>query len=274
MEMIICLTETFFHTSFLYERLKKHQILWVARNERNLDKSVLSDVHAELSRKSNLTDKDLNILRRAYNGLSLSEEYLAKIYGVPSLHAMSSTFLIDTQNLSEDFLIEHQEEIKKYSPDGAIIFLDVILGRYWLDFFKNRIVNAHSAVLPFARGMYAIEQTAALGISNEMENAAGATIHYVDSGIDTGAIIKSEKIKNLWMKESIWAVKGESYLLAFRLLDDYLFGENKFTLTDAISGHGHKPGPLFMSKTFTPEKQKIAEQRFLEMKEDVMNVRC
>lgn len=89
-------------------------------------------------------------------------------------------------------------------------------------FFENKIINAHSAVLPFARGMYAIEQIAALGIPKIMENAAGATIHYVDTGIDTGSIIRREKIGNIWMHKSIWAVKEESYLLAFQLLEEYL----------------------------------------------------
>ncbi len=70
--------------------------------------------------------------------------------------------------------------------------------------------------------MYAIEQLMTVGSREKIEKAAGATIHYVDSGIDTGRIIKFKKIKSLWSLPSIWAVKGESYLLAFDLMSDYL----------------------------------------------------
>ncbi|OSM95688.1 hypothetical protein AU500_09850 [Lonsdalea populi] len=272
--MIICITETFFHTSFLHEKLKDEDILWIVRNARNLDKSTLTNVHAELTKRARITDDDVALLKKAYGGLSQAEIYLAKKYGVPQSHALSSAYLVDTKTLSERFLDTHREQISKHSPDGAMVFLDIMLKPCWLGFFNNKIINAHSAVLPFARGMHAIEQIAALESPEALENAAGATIHYIDAGIDTGPIIRSEKISHLWEQESIWAIKGESYLLAFQLMYDYLSKENTFTLTDALLHQNQQPGPLFMRKDFTSEKQEISEQRFLNMKEEAIHAGC
>ena len=59
----------------------------------------------------------------------------------------------------------------------------------FLDRFPGRVVNTHSAPLPAVPGPHPIEDVLAAGVSE-----TAATVHYVDEGIDTGAVIASERV--------------------------------------------------------------------------------
>ena len=59
----------------------------------------------------------------------------------------------------------------------------------FLDHFPGRVVNTHSAPLPEFPGAHPIEDVLAAGASE-----TAATVHYVDEGIDTGAVIASEPV--------------------------------------------------------------------------------
>ena len=50
--------------------------------------------------------------------------------------------------------------------------------------FPNRIVNVHPALLPAFAGLRSIEQAIDYGVK-----VAGVTVHFVDEGVDSGAII-------------------------------------------------------------------------------------
>src|SRR4051812_49948882 len=50
--------------------------------------------------------------------------------------------------------------------------------------FPQRVINVHPALLPAFPGMRAIEQALAHGVK-----VFGVTVHFVDEGVDTGAII-------------------------------------------------------------------------------------
>jgi formyltetrahydrofolate-dependent phosphoribosylglycinamide formyltransferase len=59
----------------------------------------------------------------------------------------------------------------------------------FLDRFPSRIVNTHSAPLPDFPGAHPIEDVLAAGVSE-----TAATVHYVDEGVDTGAVIAAEPV--------------------------------------------------------------------------------
>ena len=59
----------------------------------------------------------------------------------------------------------------------------------FLDRFAGRIVNTHSAPLPAFPGAHPIEDVLAAGVPE-----TAATVHYVDEGVDTGAVILAERI--------------------------------------------------------------------------------
>ena len=59
----------------------------------------------------------------------------------------------------------------------------------FLDRFPDRIVNTHSAPLPAFPGAHPIEDVLAAGVDE-----TAATVHYVDEGVDTGAVIAAEPV--------------------------------------------------------------------------------
>ncbi len=50
--------------------------------------------------------------------------------------------------------------------------------------FPRRVINVHPALLPAFPGIDAVEQALAYGVK-----VFGVTVHFVDEGVDTGAII-------------------------------------------------------------------------------------
>ncbi|MCD6082031.1 phosphoribosylglycinamide formyltransferase [candidate division WOR-3 bacterium] len=65
-----------------------------------------------------------------------------------------------------------------------------ILKKKFLDAFPNRIMNIHPALLPAFPGLNAQKQALEYGVK-----VSGATVHFVDEGIDTGPIILQEAVK-------------------------------------------------------------------------------
>jgi phosphoribosylglycinamide formyltransferase-1 len=59
----------------------------------------------------------------------------------------------------------------------------------FLDRFPNRIVNVHPSLLPEFPGARAIDEALAAGVKT-----TGVTVHLVDEGIDTGAVIVQEPV--------------------------------------------------------------------------------
>jgi phosphoribosylglycinamide formyltransferase 1 len=59
-----------------------------------------------------------------------------------------------------------------------------LLTSAFLGRFPHRVINVHPALLPAFSGIGAVEQALAYGVK-----VFGVTIHFVDEGVDTGAII-------------------------------------------------------------------------------------
>ena len=55
--------------------------------------------------------------------------------------------------------------------------------------FPDRIVNVHPSLLPAFPGAHAIADALAAGVDE-----TGVTVHYVDEGLDTGAVIAQEPV--------------------------------------------------------------------------------
>jgi len=59
----------------------------------------------------------------------------------------------------------------------------------FLDRFPDRIVNVHPSLLPAFPGARAVEDALAAGV-----DTTGVTVHFVDEGLDTGAVIRQEPV--------------------------------------------------------------------------------
>ncbi len=65
-----------------------------------------------------------------------------------------------------------------------------LLSPAFLGAFPGRVINVHPALLPAFPGLNAIEQALAYGVK-----VFGVTVHFVDDGVDTGAIILQRAVE-------------------------------------------------------------------------------
>ena len=81
-------------------------------------------------------------------------------------------------------------ELRRLNPELIISagFMK-ILGQEVLASFIGRIINTHPALLPLFPGAHAVRDALQAGVSE-----TGATVHFVDAGIDTGQVILQQQV--------------------------------------------------------------------------------
>jgi len=93
--------------------------------------------------------------------------------------------------------------------------------------YKNQMINIHPALLPSFPGLDAQKQAVVYGAKY-----SGCTVHFVDSGVDTGPIILQKTVKVLdddteeILAKRILAKEHQAYPEAVRL-----FAENKIKIS-------------------------------------------
>lgn len=110
----------------------------------------------------------------------------AKKAGIPVL-------VVDhTQYPSRElFEAELVKNLEAYNVDLVILagFIRV-LTPHFINRFRNQVINIHPALLPAFPGLHAQQQALEYGVK-----IAGATVHFVDAGVDTGPIILQTSIE-------------------------------------------------------------------------------
>ena len=83
------------------------------------------------------------------------------------------------------------EVLRPYAVEGIILagFMS-ILGPTFVNAYDHRVLNIHPSLLPRFRGLQAQRQALEAGVSE-----AGCTVHFVDTGVDTGAMIQQAKVE-------------------------------------------------------------------------------
>ena len=81
-------------------------------------------------------------------------------------------------------------ELRRLKPELIISagFMK-ILGQEVLASYMGRIINTHPALLPLFPGAHAVRDALQAGALE-----TGATVHFVDAGIDTGQIIMQQQV--------------------------------------------------------------------------------
>jgi len=86
-----------------------------------------------------------------------------------------------------------------------------LIGPTILDRYDRRIVNIHPSLLPAFQGLDAIGQALDYGVQ-----VMGVTIHYVDSGMDTGDIIAQDAFR-LTKEETKDQIEAQVHAIEHRL---------------------------------------------------------
>ncbi|MDG6105389.1 phosphoribosylglycinamide formyltransferase [Dactylosporangium aurantiacum] len=104
----------------------------------------------------------------------------AEKHGIPTFVASVPAFA--TRDEWDAFLTG---ACQQHAPDLIVSagFMKLV-GPRFLAAFEGRYINTHNALLPAFPGMHGPRDALAYGVK-----LAGATLHFVDSGVDTGAII-------------------------------------------------------------------------------------
>ena len=102
-----------------------------------------------------------------------------------------------------------------------------IISPEFVNKYKNKMINIHPALLPSFPGLDAQKQAVMYGAK-----FSGCTVHFVDSGVDTGPIILQKMVKVLdsdseeTLSKRILAKEHQAYPEAVRL-----FAENKIKIS-------------------------------------------
>ena len=108
---------------------------------------------------------------------------LAKSFDIP-------VQVIPMQNDRAKWDQELATELSRLKPNLVISagFMR-ILGPTVLRFFQGKVINTHPALLPSFPGAHAVRDAL-----NSKATQTGATVHFVDAGVDTGEIIAQETV--------------------------------------------------------------------------------
>lgn len=97
------------------------------------------------------------------------------------------TFLVEPADFSDrpSWNRALEEKIASYAPDYIIFagFMRIVDAQL-VSRFENRIINTHPALLPSFPGAHGVRDALAHGVK-----ITGLTVHFVDSGVDTGPIL-------------------------------------------------------------------------------------
>jgi methionyl-tRNA formyltransferase len=122
------------------------------------------------------------------------------------------------------------QAISALRPDLAVsVFFGYILRAEFIDLFPRGVINLHPSYLPFNRGQYPNVW------SIVEETPAGATLHYIDSGVDTGDIIAQRQVD----VEPIDT--GESLYEKLQRCCTELFREQWPSIKDGTAGRSPQP---------------------------------
>jgi len=142
----------------------------------------------------------------------------------------------DPQGLTkEDYDNNIIEILNRYDVDFVILagYMKILSG-YFIDSFKNRILNIHPALLPSFKGLHAKRQAIEAGV-----RFSGATVHFVTKDLDNGPIVVQSVVPVFneddedTLSDRILQTEHKIYPLAIRLLsDDRLKLENNIVKAD------------------------------------------
>jgi phosphoribosylglycinamide formyltransferase-1 len=230
--------------------------------------SARAEFHAEFAGRTELTASAMADFDRLYPDSGEADRTMISLFGVPERAAEAGP---DLTHLGRAINGEPAREWLSGLTDAYVhVFLDRILAPWWIRSVDGRILNAHSAILPVARGTFAVEQVAAAHDVERFARSTGATAHFVDEGVDTGPVIEARPLADPWACASIWEVKCRCFATAFDLLVESArrVRATGTAAADPVPQEGRPEWNEFKRGDFTADRQRAAEAGFLRMKHD------
>ena len=109
-------------------------------------------------------------------------------------------------------------------------YLKIITPKF-VDEFRNKIINIHPSLIPSFCGKGYYGEKIHQGVIDYGTKVTGATVHFVDEGADTGAIIMQETV-NVEQNDDVKSLSKRVLEVEHRILKESirLFCENKLSI--------------------------------------------
>ena len=109
-------------------------------------------------------------------------------------------------------------------------YLKIITPKF-VDEFRNKIINIHPSLIPSFCGKGYYGEKVHQGVIDYGAKVTGATVHFVDEGADTGAIIMQEAV-NVEQDDDAKSLAKRVLEVEHRILKESirLFSENKLSI--------------------------------------------
>ena len=109
-------------------------------------------------------------------------------------------------------------------------YLKIITPKF-VDKFRNKIINIHPSLIPSFCGKGYYGEKVHQGVIDYGSKVTGATVHFVDEGADTGAIIMQETV-NVEQDDDVKSLSKRVLEVEHRILKESirLFCENKLSI--------------------------------------------
>ena len=142
---------------------------------------------------SNLVDLKLPVIAVIIEHRSKLAENTRNYLKNDHYNPKSFSEIVKDTSINVHYVEQHNEQetvdlLKKYEPDYIVLGGTRILKEHVIKTAKFGILNAHPAILPMYQGLDCV------GWSILNNDPVGATVHYIDPGIDSGPIILQETI--------------------------------------------------------------------------------
>lgn len=177
----------------------------------------IRQLHGSLGGATNSAKVPPEVVCEAYGESSTLSRKLLTIKDLP----VTSCLAPDCRSfaITESLISRHSDRALRdatdSSPDCLVFsFVDEIFGASWLN-PAIRILNMHPGVLPFARGIGAIEQIAASGDVELFKLSCGYTLHLVDHRIDAGPVLVSELFEDPFQFSDLPELRAHNFLRMF-----------------------------------------------------------
>lgn len=124
------------------------------------------------------------------------------------------------------------EILKENNIDLIVLagYLKIITPKF-VDEFRNKIINIHPSLIPSFCGKGYYGEKVHQGVIDYGVKVTGATVHFVDEGADTGAIIMQETV-NVEQDDDVKSLAKRVLEVEHRILKESirLFCENKLSI--------------------------------------------
>lgn len=159
-----------------------------------------------------LADQALLILYRHIFENRKDKEFIKDIFSNKPIDRIESkgAEILETNDINSD---EVRNFILAKAPQIVIVSGTPLLTQHILGTANDRIINLHPGYIPQYRGRYGCFWP----IYNKEPQLVGTTIHFVDKGIDTGAILLQKQVV-FDVKDTLRAITYRQHKLGVELL--------------------------------------------------------